>query len=62
MIAGLAARKGALTLWAGKEAGAWMGSRRVGCRSLPSAQGELGRLGLGAGRGWESPGEKEGFL
>lgn len=56
MITGLAARRGALTPWAGKEAGAWMGSQRVGCWSSPSAQDELGRLGLGTGRGWKVQG------
>lgn len=61
MITGLAARRGALTPWAGKEAGARVGFRgRV--LSPPSAQDELGRLGLGAGRGWEAPGRKEAFL
>lgn len=51
MITSLAARREALVPWAGKEAGAWMGSQRVGCWSPPSAQDELGRLRLGAGRG-----------
>lgn len=61
MITSLAASRGALTPWAGKEAGAWVGSQRVGCRGPPSAQGELERLGAG---GWETVGRprEEGGL
>lgn len=58
MITSLAARRGALTPRAGKEAGAGVGSRRMGSWSPPSVQKELGRLELGAGRGWEGSGEK----
>lgn len=48
MITGLAARREAVTQWAGKEAGAWVGTWTVGCWSPPSAQDVLGRLGLEA--------------
>lgn len=54
----MAASRETLTPWAGKEAGARVGSQRVGCRgSPPSAQDELGRLALGAGK----PGEEGGL-
>lgn len=62
MVTSLAASRGTLTPWAGKEAGAGVGSQRVGCWSPPSAQDELGKLRLGTGREWEGPGRKEASL
>lgn len=62
MITSLAASRGALAPWAGKEAGGGVGSQRVGIWSTPSARNEPGKLRLGAGRGWEGPRRKEGFL
>lgn len=63
MITGLAARRGALTPWAGKEAGAWMGSQRVGCwSSLTLCAGRTWEAGAGDWERVEGPGRKEDIL
>lgn len=62
MVTSLAASGGPLTPWAGKEAGAWGGSLRVGCWSPSSARDELGKLRLGTGREWAGPGRKKASL